>query len=219
MRFRFRGSVVLVLCACVINLPVLAVPNPALGYVLMAQYAQQDGNNALGGTNVYAGDVFETLAHGMLRISVATNQFQLLESSDAKLLGDQENATLLLTRGTAAFRSAQGTGVQIQALDVVVKPKSPVGTTAQVAIDQQKELLVSSYAASLEVSIDGNAYTLPPGHTYEVKIQDQSLQSMDAGRHPARDKRALVIFVASLTAAGFGGLFLQHQQSESPFKP
>lgn len=150
---------------------------------------------------------------------MTANQLHLNELSEAKLEGDSTNATLVLTHGTAAFASSHGGGIAIRALDVIVRPKTPVNTVAQVEVADPDRLYVSCSIAPLELEIDGKVYPLAPGHTYAVTIQGQGLQSVDAGQHPARNRRGLVIFLAGAAAAGLGALILQHQVSESPFKP
>lgn len=204
---------------CLVCLPVMAAPNRALGYVLEAQSAQLDGNSALNGTNVYAGDVVGTDARGTLRLQIAAGQIYLLGSSTASLNGDENGAAALLTSGTAGFSSAQVPGVAIRALDVTVRPKAAEVTHAQVTVSGPQELIVTSIRGPVELELDGKTYTVGPGRTYRVQVQDSDQKTMDANRHRARTQRTLVFLVFGGAVAAYGGMVLYHELHESPDKP
>ena len=198
----------------------MAAPNRAMGYVLQAQAAQLDGNNALSGTNVYAGDVLETDARGLLRLQIAASQIYLFGSSAVTLSQDESGVATLLTSGTAGFTSAEGATVTIRALDVTVRPKTTEATHAQVTVAGPQELFVTSYRGALELDLDGETYSMAPGRTYKVDIQSSAnLGQMDAGKHLARSKRNLVLVAFGVPPAVGIGLFINHELHESPDKP
>ncbi|HEV2297314.1 MAG TPA: hypothetical protein VGR72_02220 [Candidatus Acidoferrales bacterium] len=219
MRTALRCALALLLAACLVPLPVIAAPNRAMGYVLQAQAAQLDGNNALSGTNVYAGDVLETNIRGLLRLQIAASQVYLFGSSAATLSEEESGVATLLTSGTAGFSSAQGATVTIRALDLTVRPKTAEATHAEVTIAGPQELFVRSYRGALELDLDGKSYSVAPGRTYKVDIQPSDPTQMDAGKHPARTKRNLVLLAFVLPPTVGVILFTEHELHESPDKP
>jgi hypothetical protein len=219
MRTELRCALALLLANCLVTMPMTAAPNRAMGYVLQAQAAQLDGNYALSGTNVYAGDVLETDGPGSLRLQIAASQIYLLGSSAATLSQDESGVATLLTSGTAGFSSAQRAAVAIHALDVTVRPKTAEATHAQVTVAGPRELFVTSYRGALELDLDGKSYSVAPGGTYKVDIQLSNTDQMDAGKHPPRKQRNLILFVFGVPPAIAIGLFINHELHESPDKP
>lgn len=219
MRTELRCALAVLLAAYLATLPVMAAPNRAMGYVLQAQAAQLDGNNALSGTNIYAGDVLETDARGLLRLQIAASQIYLFGSSAVTLSQDESGVATLLTSGTAGFTSAQGATVAIRALDVTVRPKTTEATHAEVTVAGPQELFVTSYRGALELDLDGKTYSMAPGRTYKVDVQSSDTDQMDAGKHRARNQRNLVLVVFGAPAAVGVGLFINHELHESPDKP
>lgn len=219
MRDQFRCALAFLLAACLIALPVMAAPNRAMGYVLQAQAAQLDGNSAINGTNVYAGDVVETDIRGSLRLQIAASQIYLFGSTAATLNEDQSGVATMLTSGTAGFSAAPGATVAIRALDVTVRSKTSEPTHAQVTVAGPQELLVTSYRGALELELDGKSYSVAPGRTYKVDIQSSNPSQMDAGRRTARKLSSLIIVVFAGVPAVGASLFIYHELHESPEKP
>lgn len=209
----------LLLTACLAAFPVIAAPNRALGYVLQAQSAQLDGNNALTGTNVYVGDVLETYPRGGLRMQIATNQLYLFGSSAATLREDQAGVSALLTSGTAEISTAPQANLAIRALDVTIRPKTAEATRAQVTVAGPQELFVTSFRGALELDIDGKAYTIPSGARYTVQVQSSGQKSMDAGKHPAWNQRRLILTVFIGAGAAYTALVVNSELHESEIKP
>ena len=221
MRNLFRAAVTGLLAAALANLPAMAAPNRALGFVLQAQEAQLDGSTAVNGTNLYVGDVLGTFPRGTLRIQMARSEVYLLGSSAATLNTDSTAAVASLTAGTAGFISSQGNAVELRALDVTVRPKTAEATHAQVTVNGPEELLVRSFQGALELELDGHVYDVPSGTAFRARIQsqDQVPQSMDAGKRPARSRRKLVLLAFVGGAATYGGMYIYHELTESPDKP
>ncbi|HKW87962.1 MAG TPA: hypothetical protein VJN21_04315 [Candidatus Acidoferrales bacterium] len=219
MRDQLRCALALLLAVCLAALPVMAAPNRAMGYVLQAQAAQLDGNSAINGTNVYAGDVVETEIGGSLRLQIAASQIYLFGSTAATLNEDQSGVATMLTSGTAGFSAAPGGAVSICALDVTVRPKAAEVTHAQVTVAGPQELLVTSFRGALELDLGGKSYSVAPGRTYKVDVQSADRSQMDAGRHVARKQGGLIIVVFAGVPALGAGLFIYHELHESPEKP
>jgi hypothetical protein len=221
MRNTLRGILVSLLVGTLASIPAMAAPNRALGFVLQAEEAQLDGSTAVSGTNLYAGDVLGTLPRGTLRMQVARSQVYLLGSSAATLSTDSTAAVASLTAGTAGFISSQGNAVEIRALDVTVRPKTTRATHAQVTVNGPQELLVRSFQGALELELDGQVYEVPSGTAFRARIQSQNQapQSMEASKHPARKQRNLIFLVFVGGAAAYGGMYIYHEQTESPDKP
>ena len=220
MRLICRGVLACVVSASLVSLPISAAPAPnrPLGFVLATQDAVLDGNLAANGANIYNGDVVSTGADGSLHLQFAANQIYLSPSTAATLKTDGAGVTALLQSGTAGFTSAQGGGVAIRALDVLVHPQTAQATTAQVTVMAADELKVASVAGPLSLELDGETYTLTPGRTYGVKVVADSAKFQD-NNYSARRRRGLVIFVFAAVAGVAAITYLVKELHESPDVP
>ena len=137
------------------------------GVVLQSASARLNTADAAVGTTIYDGDRLETEDKGAL--SVRSGQVQLTLAEDSKLWMNHENLILTptLERGTVIFRAETGTGVEIRADDVRVRPHSPVLTVGQVTIEKC-DVLVTARAESLEVTAGKETKILEEGKTYRV---------------------------------------------------
>ena len=219
MRNTLRCALALLLAACLAGLPAIAAPNRALGYVLQAQSAQLDGNDALTGTNVYLNDILETYPRGGLRLQIAANQFYLFGSSAATLREDPSGISALLTSGSAEISTSPRSNLAIRALDVSIRPKTAEATRAQVTVAGPRELFVTSFRGALELDIDGNAYTIPSGTRYTVEVQSSAQKTMDARNHQAWNQRRLILTVFIGAGAAFAVLVINSELHESEIKP
>lgn len=218
MRILFRSVLACLVVVALVTLPVAAAPNPALGYVLAAQNAQLDGLAAASGANLYNGDVLATGSRGNVHLQFAANQIYLSRSSGAAITNGASGVTALLTSGTAAFISTRGGGVAVRALDVLVRPRTPAPTSAQVTIMAPNELRVASMTGPLTLTLDGQDYTLAPGKTYGVKVVPENTKFQDHV-YSARKSRGLIIFIFAATAAVGGIIYLDRELQESPDTP
>jgi hypothetical protein len=82
---------------------------------------------------------------------------------------NHENLILIpsLQRGTVTFRVETGTGVEIRADDVRVRPHFPVLTVGEVTL-QDCDVFVTARTQSLEVTAGKETKILEEGKTYRV---------------------------------------------------
>jgi hypothetical protein len=147
----------------------VALPGQTIpaGVVLQSVSARLNTADVAVGTTVYDGDRLETQDKGAL--SVRSGQVELTLTEDSKLWMNHENSILTptLERGTVLFRAETGTGVEIRADDVRVRPHSPVLTIGQVTIEKC-DVLVTARTESLEVTAGRETKILEEGKTYRV---------------------------------------------------
>ncbi|HEY2544523.1 MAG TPA: hypothetical protein VGI46_00510, partial [Candidatus Acidoferrum sp.] len=124
-------------------------------------------SDAAVGTTIFDGDRMETQEKGALNLR--SGQVQLTLSEQSTVWMNHENLILAptLQRGTVTFRDETGTGVEIKADDVLVRPHSPVLTVGQVTI-QDCDVLVTARTQSLEVTAGKETKILEEGKTYRV---------------------------------------------------
>ena len=147
-----------------VSLPAQSVP---AGVILQSVSANLNTADAAVGTTLYDGDRLETHEKGAL--NVRSGQIQLALSEESILWMNHENSVLTptLQRGTVTFRAENGTGVEIKAEDVRVRPHTPVLTIGQVTIENCY-VLVTARTQSLEVTAGKETKILEEGKTYRV---------------------------------------------------
>jgi hypothetical protein len=213
-----RLALTLLVAALLIELPVSAVSNSALGFVVQSRGALLDGAGATNGTSLYSGDVLATGADGSLNLQLSGSQLFLFPSSSLSLTDNAAGVTVALSAGVASFSTMQGSDISIRALGVLVRPKNPAATRAQVQLKGPDELLVTSYQGPLELDFNGQPYNLAEGHTYKVEIASDNPQA-DASHHIARSKKRLVIAIFGGAVAAYAGMYIYHELHESPSVP
>ena len=217
MRIACRAILVAALAASLVDLPVSRAANRALGFVLAAESSQIDGIPATSGSNVFAGDALSTNPSGRIHLQFGADQIYIPASSGVTLATGKDGVTALLSAGTLEFASPHGTGLAVSADDVLVRPKQPQATHAQVTLLSKDELKIATVTGPLELELDGKSYTLAPGRTYGVRIVN-SARDQYQPRLP-RNRRNLVIFLLGATAAVALVIYLYQEMHESPDVP
>lgn len=140
---------------------------PQTGVVLQTANARLNTNDAAVGTTIFDNDRMETQEKGALNLR--SGQVQLTLSEQSTVWMNHENLILApaLQRGTVTFRDETGTGVEIKADDVRVRPHSPVLTIGQVTL-QDCDVLVTARTQSLEVTAGKETKIVEEGKTYRV---------------------------------------------------
>src|ERR1700675_4197894 len=147
-----------------VSLPAQTAPT---GVVLQSASARLNSTDASIGTTIFDGDRLETQDKGAL--SLRSGQVQLTLSEQSTVWMNHENLILAptLQRGTVTFRADTGTGVEIRADDVRVRPHSPLLTVGEVTL-QDCDVLVTARTQSLEVTAGKETKILEEGKTYRV---------------------------------------------------
>jgi hypothetical protein len=185
------------------------------GVVLQSANARLNTTDAATGTTVFDGDRMETQDKGAL--SLRSGQVQLTLSEQSTVWMNHENLILAptLQRGTVTFRDETGTGIEIKADDVRVRPHSPVLTVGQVTL-QDCDVLVTAITQSLEVTAGKETKILEEGKTYRVVRKGACGAALN---HPALAVGQSRFFVAPVAIAvvilGWG----VHKALESPDRP
>jgi hypothetical protein len=214
-----RTVLVSLLVASLADLPVATAASRALGFVLAAESSQIDGVAAASGANVFPGDALSTNPDGGMRLQFGTDQIYVPASSAVTLADGGDGLTAVLSSGTLEFAAPRGTGIAVRAEGVLVRPKTPVATHAQVTVLAKDEMKIVSVTGPLELELDGTSYTLAPGHAYGVKVVEDAEDNQKAANHPARRRRGLIILLFAGTAAAAGIIQLVDELNESPYTP
>jgi hypothetical protein len=215
-----RTALIALLIATLANLPAEAAVSRALGFVQTAQSSYLNNIPAADGTNVVPGDALTTDSDGSLDLRFGTNQIYIPGASAVTLGNTKKGILARLSNGSVEFISPTGAGMAIDAEDVLVTPKTPQPTRAQVTLLSKDELKIAAVSGPLELALDGKTYTLTPGRTYGVKIVDNGPPAgqFNTGES-ARRNRGLIIVVFAAVAAAAGIAYLVKELQESPDVP
>jgi hypothetical protein len=218
VRICCRTVLVAIVVVSLADIPMANAAARALGFVLQAESSQIDGIVATNGSNVFAGDALSTNPNGRIHLQFGTDQIYIPASTQVKLANGKEGVTAVLSAGTLEFAAPQGTGFSVIADDVLVKPKTPQLTHAQVTLLSKDELRIATVTGPLDLEMDGESYTLAPGRTYGIRIVN-SRDEEQYQPHSARRRRGLIIFLFAATAAVAGVIYTVQEMQESPDFP
>lgn len=218
MRLFCRAILIAVLSASLVDLPASRAANRALGFVLAAESSQIDGIAATNGSNVFAGDALSTDPGGRIHLQFGADQIYIPASSAVTLVNGKDGATAVLSAGTLEFAAPQGSGLAVNADDVLVRPKTPKTTHAQVTVLNKDELKIATVTGPLELDFDGKSYTLAPGRTYGVRVVNNS-DAMQYENRSALRRRGLIVFLFAAAAAVSAVTYLVQESHESPDLP
>ena len=195
-----------------VSLPAQTAPT---GVVLQSANARLNTADAVVGTTIFDGDRMETEEKGAL--SVRSDQVQLTLSEQSTVWMNHENLILAptLQRGTVTFHADTGTGVEIRADDVRVRPHSRVLTVGEVTLEEC-DVLVTARTQSLEVSAGKETKILEEGRTYRVVRKGACGAALNHPTPAVGQSRFLL-----LPAAIIGGILIWgiHKGLESPDQP
>jgi hypothetical protein len=195
-----------------VSLPAQTAP---AGVVLQSASARLNTTDAAVGTTIFDGDRMETQEKGAL--SLRSGQVQLTLSEQSTVWMNHENLILAptLQRGTVTFRAETGTGVEIRADDVRVRPHSPVQTVGEVTL-QDCDVLVTARTQSLEVTAGKETKILEEGKTYRVVRKGACGAALNHPALPVGQSRFFI--VAGAVAVGIT-IWPVHEALESPDRP
>ncbi len=217
MRIFCRIVLVAVLVVSLADIPMANAADRALGFVLQTESSQIDGIAATNGSNVFAGDALSTNPDGRIHLQFGADQVYIPASTQVTLANGKEGITAVLSAGTLEFASPQGTGFMVRADDVLVKPKTPQLTHAQVTLLSKDELKIATVTGPLDLELDGESYTLAPGRTYGVRIVNSSDKNQDQPKSPRKRRGLIVLFIATAGVAAI--IYTVQELQESPDFP
>jgi len=185
------------------------------GVVLQSANARLNTTDAATGTTLFDGDRMETQEKGAL--SLRSGQVQLTLSEQSTVWMNHENLILTptLQRGTVTFRAENGTGVEIKADDVRVRPHSPVLTVGEVTL-QDCDILVTARTQDLEVTAGKETKILEEGKTYRVVRKAVCGAALNQPALAASQSR---FFLLPAVILGVITIWTIHKGLESPDRP
>jgi hypothetical protein len=201
--------------SCLLSGVALPGQTAPAGIVLQSASARLNTSDAAIGTTIFDGDRMETQEKGAL--SLRSGQVQLTLSEQSTVWMNHENLILTptLQRGTVTFRAENGTGVEIKADDVRVRPHSPVLTVGEVTL-QDCDVLVTARTQDLEVTAGKETKILEEGKTYRVVRKG----ACGAALHqPALAVGQSRFFLLPAAVVGVVTIWTIHKGLESPDRP
>jgi hypothetical protein len=185
------------------------------GVVQQSTNARLNTTDATIGTTIFDGDRMETQEKGALSLRSGQVQLTLPESSTVWMNHENLVLTPTLQRGTVIFRAENGTGVEIKADDVRVRPHSPVLTVGEVTL-QDCDVLVTARTQDLEVSTGKETKILEEGKTYRVVRKGVCGAALN---QPAQAVGQSRFFLLPAAIVGVIAVWTIHKGLESPDRP
>src|SRR5580698_6119179 len=201
--------------SCLLLGVVLPGQTAPAGVVQQSANARLNTTDAAIGTTIFDGDRMETQEKGAL--SLRSGQVQLTLSEQTTVWMNHENSILTptLQRGTVTFRAEDGTGVEIRADDIRVRPNSPVLTVGQVTLEECY-VIVTARTQDLEVTAGKEKKIIEEGKTYRVARKGACGAAMNHAPLAVGQSR---FFLIPLAVAVPILIWLGTRSSESPDHP
>jgi hypothetical protein len=201
--------------SCLLSGIALPAQTPPTGVVLQSASARLNTTDAAVGTTIFDGDRMETQEKGALSLRSGQVQLTLAEQSTVWMNHENLILTPTLQRGTVTFRAETGTGVEIKADDVRVRPHAPVLTVGEVTL-QDCDVLVTARTQSLEVTAGKETKILEEGKTYRV-VRKGACGA--AQNHPASAVGQSRFFLLPTAVVAGVTIWVVHEVLESPDRP
>ena len=201
--------------SCLLSGVALPAQTAPAGVVLQSASARLNANDAAAGSTIFDGDRMETQEKGAL--SLRSGQVQLTLSEQSTVWMNHENLILIpsLQRGTVTFRVETGTGVEIRADDVRVRPHFPVLTVGEVTL-QDCDVFVTARTQSLEVTAGKETKILEEGKTYRVVRKGACRAAQGQPAPPISPNRFFLLPLAVMPPIM---IWVVHEALESPDRP
>jgi hypothetical protein len=219
-----RTGTALAIVAGLLNLPVFAANDKALGMVVQAQDARLADMNLTLGTTVYPGDSVSTETGGILRLKVGAGQIYLLSATAAKLAQNSDSVQATVTRGTAGFSATPTDKVQFVIPEGILRAADGQASYGQVTIVSANQAIISAYRGVLVLDTDGDQHLINAGSSYRVTLAAddaaQGPEGSETGTNVHYSKRRHVVLDLIILGVVAGGISvpLYHYLTESPSK-
>jgi hypothetical protein len=156
-----------------------------LGTVVSAERAHVGTGAASAGATVFAGDRLDTEQLGSLQIRAGAARLLLKGSSRIVWGGGEGGPSATLTRGTAAFSTANARAFVLHAGTAVFRPQGNEPTVANVTLLNPKELIVRCSRGALLIGVDDDVRVIPEGTAYRVVLDPAAAAAAAAVPAPA----------------------------------
>jgi hypothetical protein len=208
---------VTILIAGLMALPAAAQQH-ALAVLVQAEDAQIDGQAAVTGTNVYAGETLSTGPAGSLRASLGPGHISLRAASSLALQQTDDALQLDLTAGTVAFSLPASSQFQIETPVGTVRAATPSGqTSAEITIASANEIVISAVSGDLEIDRPCENHTIRAGSTYRASLETDSGKSSKCGDNfVSAVNQHIVVKIVAVGVVGVAAILLYNKLCESP---
>jgi hypothetical protein len=156
-----------------------------LGTVVSAERAHVGTGAASAGATVFAGDRLDTEQLGSLQIRAGAARLLLKGSSRIVWGAEEGGPSATLTRGTAAFSTANARAFVLHAGTAVFRPQGNEPTVANVTLLNPKELIVRCSRGALLIGVDDDVRVIPEGTAYRVVLDSEAAAAAAAVPAPA----------------------------------
>ncbi|HKW57490.1 MAG TPA: hypothetical protein VJN42_09045 [Candidatus Acidoferrum sp.] len=180
---RWRELLAGVLAVLLAVAPVWGASADMLGTIVTANGASNWGAGVAVGTTVFSGDKLSTSATGSLQVRTAAARLQLAKASIATIQEADGMPAATLLRGAAIFSTAQAKAFALKVASAVIRPKNDEPTIGEVAVLEQKELVVRCAKGALTITVGEDTRAIPEGSAYRV-VLDATRASEEQSQPP-----------------------------------
>ncbi len=221
-----RATLLGLIMASLLNLPLQAASAAPLGMVVTAENARLDNTAAVRGVDLYPGDQLATEVNGSLRLKLGASQVYLLALSAATLAQEQNRVRARLERGALGFSTDAAGKLEVETPAGSLRAAEGQAVYGQVAIISASEVRVNCYEGTLLVkSADGSDRTIAAGESYEATLApnagSDNAPIVGAG-HGTRlnwNWRKIALYGSSLAALGATAYIIYDELTESCSRP
>jgi hypothetical protein len=224
-RATLPAGVVLLLSFSLVMMPLPAECAVGLGTIVSAERAFVDATTASVGTTVFTGDKLSTDTQGNLQVRAGAARLLLMASSHAIWSQQQESPGVTLTKGTAAFSTANAKAFTLRVGTAVFRPRSDEPTVGNVTVLNAKELVVRCSRGALIIAVDDDVRVIPEGMAYHVILDpnapppaDPAARAAWGQNQPIKAGRSNFIWYA-IAVTAIVTWFAVSEAFESPDRP
>ena len=211
MRTFWKSSLLVVLSAMLVGIPVMASPatppSAPLGSVMQADRARQGVDLTSGGSTIYDGDRLETQEDGTLRVLLGKSQLFMQQSTGTEVHGLANGYSASLLHGTVIASSPEGQTFQLLANGATIRPASSRATVARVTMLNGNELLLTSSLGAIQVTYEGDIKTIEAGNSVRMEIKSEDTTGpgpQGSPTHGGRNRAIYFWITAAAIATGVG---------------
>lgn len=207
-----------VLIAGLVSLPASAAQQQPIAAVTQAQDATLDGQAAITGASIYAGETLSTGAGGSLRATIGTGQLSLRPASSVTLQQSDDSLQLSLTSGAVAFSLPASNQFEVETPVGTVRSVGDSGmASAEITIASSTEIIISAIAGDFEIDRPCEKHVIHAGSTYSASLEaDTGKSSKCADKFSPAVNQHLVVKLVAAGVVALAAILIYSHASESP---
>lgn len=185
VRGSLSASLSILLSVSLIAAPIWGTSPAGVATVVSADRAHVGTAAASVGTTVFAGDRLDTEQTGTLQLRAGAARLLLTGASGVTWGAEGAMPVATLTRGGAAFSTANSHAFALRAGNAILRPQSDDPTVGNVTMLGPKELVVRCSRGALIIAVEDDIRVISEGTAYRVVLDPEASASIGETPTPA----------------------------------